>query len=193
MHRRSRRQEGGRGTGTGTSEQNSGKGARAHREMHARAKEIGRKIEREEEAREKERRSGQDDVDHAEDTACLKWARPANGGYGLCFRSGPPYPLPPPGLLLARSYASCVYAGARKRERESECMKVRNRPRGREQEREGGGREGDGSVSSRAGCCIGQARVARGSWPVAQVVPTTKRGPWPPPGDREKERERLQG
>lgn len=43
----------------------------------------------------------------------------------------------------------------------------------------------------------GQARVARGSWPVARVVPTAKRGPWPPSGDRAKESEikaaRLEG
>lgn len=48
-------------------------------------------------------------------------------------------------------------------------------------------------MSSRAGCCIGQARVARGSWPVARVVPTAKRGPWPPPGDREEERKSERG
>lgn len=79
--------------------QRAERGKGAARDARARARERkseGDKGRTTEEAREKERRSGQDDVDHAEDTACLKWARPANGGYGLCFRSGPPYPLPPP-------------------------------------------------------------------------------------------------
>lgn len=43
-------------------------------------------------------------------------------------------------------------------------------------------------MSSRAGCCIKTG--PRGPWLVARVVPTAKRDPWPPPGDREKERER---
>lgn len=40
--------------------------------------------------------------------------------------------------------------------------------------------EGDGSVSSRAGCCIGQVRVACDSWPVARVVPTDGERPVAP-------------
>ncbi|EGI57217.1 hypothetical protein G5I_14687 [Acromyrmex echinatior] len=83
--------------------------ARERSERNIRSRERGREKEmkrerqkRKVEARKKVRRSGQDDVDHAEDTACLKWARPANGGYGLCFRSGPPYPLP--------SATACVYS-----------------------------------------------------------------------------------
>lgn len=36
----------------------------------------------------------ENDVDHAEDATCLKRDRPRNGGYGLCFRFGPPCPVP---------------------------------------------------------------------------------------------------
>lgn len=91
-----------------------------------------KKMEREEEAREKERRSGQDDVDHAEDTACLKWARPANGGYGLCFRSDPPYPLPPP--VSTPDSVVRVVCVRRSGGKEIERAKARSRPRGRERE-----------------------------------------------------------
>lgn len=57
-------------------------------------------------------------------------------------------------------------------------LTVRNEPRGRETRmRRGGQTEGDGSVSSRAGCCIGQVRVACDSWPVARVAPAMERAP----------------
>jgi len=90
-------------------------------------------------------------VDHAEDTACLKWARSANGGYGLCFRSGPPYPLPPPvprvyspARPALRVVVCCgARAEARRRERERESEREREREREGERVREG---ETDGDL-----------------------------------------------
>lgn len=85
---------------------------------------------------------------------------------------------------LGRTRRVCTPERGKEKEREN----ARKRETDREGEDENEtGREGDGSVSSRAGCCIGQARVARGSWPMAQVVPTAKRGPWPPSGKRKRE------
>lgn len=89
----------------------------------------------------------------------------------------------------------CVCRSREERERERKNEGLRERETNREGENENengrGETEGDGSVSSRAGCCIGQVRVACDSWPVARVVLTMERGPWPPPKRHtEKERER---
>ncbi|TGZ54519.1 hypothetical protein DBV15_04597 [Temnothorax longispinosus] len=122
-------------------------------------------MERKEEAREKERRSGQDDVDHAEDTACLKWARPANGGYGLCFRSGPPYPLPPP-VSTAGSVVRVVCVRWSEKKRERERMHESEKQSERKRMRRGGEKV---TVACRRVLDVVSGRPA---WPVA-------RGPWP--------------
>lgn len=69
-------------------------------------------------------------------------------------------------LLRSAGFTRPVYRAVRIRWSEKESQRTL---RGKESENERGGREGDGSVSSRAGCCNGQARVA--PWLVARVAP----------------------